>query len=217
MTGWRHIVRLACTGVIWTVSTEFLYDESGYLSGINEFPYFPEFLELWGEPMPSSSNVDFNMFLFNGEPELEGDIVSLLVSLRLCGNFGDACVEIGGGGHEYDFLSQIEYVNDPDYSEHVSFSREKLSDGLYPARYEFNRDGCPSKISYDVIYDVFTIEYDKVADTSESFPFNPYEGPKPEEGEGGDQVWYRVTTKNYTETKTGEIKCPAVYTITYKE
>ena len=30
-------------------------------------------------------------------------------------------------------------------------------------------------------------------------------------------VWYRVTTKNYTETKTGEIKCPAIYTITYKE
>ncbi len=152
------------------------------------------------------TNVDFNMFLFNGEPELEGDIVSLLVSLRMCGNFGDACVEIGGGGYEYDFVSQIEYVNDPDYSEHVSFTREKLSGSLYPVIYEFDRDGCPSKISYDVIYDVFTVEYDKVADTSESFPFNPYEGQKPEEGEGGDEVWYRVTTKNYTKTKTGKIK-----------
>lgn len=162
----------------------------------------------------NKTNVDFNMFLLNGEPELEGDIVSLLVSLRLCGKFGDGCVEIGGGGYEYDFALQLEYVSDPNYMEHVSYTREKLSDSLYPAIYEFNSDGCPTKISYDVIYDVFAIEYDKVADTSESFPFNPNK-PRPEEGE--DEVWYRVTTKNYTETKTGEIKCPAVYTITYKE
>lgn len=165
----------------------------------------------------NKTNVDFNMFLLNGEPELEGDIVSLLVSLRMCGNFGDTCVEIGGGGDEYDFVSPQQYVSDPNYCEHVSYTREKLSDSLYPAIYEFDSDGCPSKISYDVIYDVFTIEYDKVADTSESLPFNPLLGQKPEEGEGGDEVWYRVTTRNYTETKTGEIKCPAVYTITYEE
>lgn len=36
-------------------------------------------------------------------------------------------------------------------------------------------------------------------------------------GGGGDEVWYQVRTENYTMTKTGEIKCPAVYTITYKE
>lgn len=165
----------------------------------------------------NKTNVDFNMFLHNGEPELDGDIVSLLVSLRMCGNFGDACIEIGGGGVEHDFVSQPEYVSDPDYCEHVSYTREKLSDSLYPAIYEFDSDGCPSKISYDVIYDVCTIEYDKVADTSESFPSNPLLGQKPEEGEGGDEVWYRVIATNYKETKTGEIKCPAVYTITYEE
>ena len=162
------------------------------------------------------TNVDFNMFLFNGDPELEGDIVSLLVSLRMCGKFGDACVEIGGGGIEEHFNSPIQYVNDPNYVEHVSYSREKINDGVWNAVYEFDADGCPVKISYDVVYDVFNIEYDKVADTSESYPYNPM-SPRPEAGENGDEVWYMVTTKNYKETKTGEIKCPAVYTITYKE
>lgn len=162
----------------------------------------------------NKTNVDFNMFLLNGEPELEGDIVSLLVSLRMCGKFGDGCVEIGGGGYEYDFVSELEYVSDPNYIEHVSYTGEKRSDSLYPATYEFNGDGCPSMISYDVIYDVFAVEYDKVADTSKPLPFNPFEGDKET---SGDELWYRVTTKNYTETKTGEVKCPAVYTITYKD
>ena len=195
------------TGVTWDEYGE--EDDDSMIYDVNT--YYPH------RYPNDKTNVDFNMFLLNGDPELEGDIVSLLVSLRMCGNFGNGCVEIGGGGDEYYFSSQIEYVSDPNYNEHVSYTREKLSDALYPAIYEFNRDGCPSRISYDVIYDVFNIEYDKVADTSESFPFNPNEGPKPEEGEGGDEVWYRVTTKNYTETKTDEIKCPAVYTITYKE
>lgn len=160
------------------------------------------------------TNIDFNMFLLNGTPELENDIVSLLVSLRMCGKFGDSCVEIGGGGDEYHFSSPISYVSDPDYSEHVSTTGTKVNNGLWNAVYEFDADGSPVKISFDVVYDVFNIEYDKVA---ESFPFNPNEGGRPSEGEGSGEVWYRVTTKNYTETKTGEIKCPAVYTITYNE
>ena len=164
------------------------------------------------------TNVDFNMFLINGEPKLEGDIVSLLVSLRMCGKFGDACVEIGGGGIEEYFNSKIQYVNDPNYVEHVSYSSEKINGGVWNTVYEFDADGCPVKISYDVVYDVFNIEYDKVADTSKSYPYNPMYGEKPHPGEeGGDGVWYMVTTKNYKETKTGEIKCPAIYTITYKE
>ncbi len=196
------------TGVTWDEYAE--EDDDSMVYDVNT--YYPH------RYPNNKTNVDFNMFLFNGEPELEDDVVSLLVSLRMCGNFGDACVEIGGGGDEYDFVSQMEYVNDPNYREHVSFSREKLSGSLYPVIYEFDSDGCPSKISYDVIYDVFTIEYDKVADTSYPCPFNPMEGQKPEDGEDGDIVWwYEVTTENYTETKTGEIKCPAVYTITYKE
>ena len=97
----------------------------------------------------------------------------------------------------------------------TSNSREKINDGVWNAVYEFDADGCPVKISYDVVYDVFNIEYDKVADTSESYPFNPNKGG--DKDEGSDEVWYMVTTKNYKETKTGEIKCPAVYTITYKE
>ena len=44
----------------------------------------------------------------------------------------------------------------------------------------------------------------------------PNKGERPGE-EDASEVWYRVTTKNYTETKASEIKCPAVYTITYKE
>ena len=60
-------------------------------------------------------------------------------------------------------------------------------------------------------------EYDKVADTSQSFPYNPNTGERPGKDEDTGEVWYMVTTKNYTETKTGEIKCPAVYTISYKE
>ena len=164
------------------------------------------------------TNVDFNMFLINGEPKLEGDIVSLLVSLRMCGKFGDACVEIGGGGIEEYFNSMIQYVNDPNYVEHVSYSSEKINGGVWNTVYEFDADGCPVKISYDVVYDVFNIEYDKVADTSKSYPYNPMYGEKPRPGEeGGDGVWYMVTTTNYKETKTGEIKCPAIYTITYKE
>lgn len=110
----------------------------------------------------------------------------------------------------------MEYVNDPNYCEHVSTTRTKINNGVWNTVYEFDADGCPAKISYDVVYDVFNLEYDKVADTSESFPFNPNKGERPGE-EDSSEVWYRVTTKNYTETKTSEIKCPAVYTITYKE
>ena len=33
------------------------------------------------------TNVDFNMFLLKGDPSLAGDLCSLLVSLRMCGNF----------------------------------------------------------------------------------------------------------------------------------
>lgn len=162
------------------------------------------------------SNVDMNIFLINGTPELY-TLQNVLLSLRMCGKWGDCCVEIGGGGIEEYFNSQLEYVNDPNYIEHVSTTRTKINNGLWNAVYQFDNDGCPTKISYDVIYDVFNLEYDKVADTSESFPFNPNKGERPGKDEDTGEVWYRVTTKNYEETKTGEIKCPAVYTITYKE
>ena len=163
------------------------------------------------------TNVDFNIFLLNGDPELEGDICSMLVSLRMCGKFGDACVEVGGGELSYDSpIEQDEFVSDPNYLEHVTYSSTRINEGVRYAVYKFDVDGCPMMISYDDVYDVINIEYDRVADTSESFPFNPMR-PKPEVGENGDEVWYRVTTRNYKETKTGEIKCPAVYTITYKE
>ena len=162
------------------------------------------------------SNVDMNIFLINGTPELY-TLQNVLVSLRMCGKWGDCCVEIGGGGIEEYFNSPLEYVNDPNYIEHVSTTRTKINNGLWNAVYQFDNDGCPTKISYDVIYDVFNLEYDKVADTSESFPFNPNKGERPGKDEDTGEVWYRVTTKNYEETKTGEIKCPAVYTITYKE
>lgn len=162
------------------------------------------------------SNVDMNIFLINGTPELY-TLQNVLLSLRMCGKWGDCCVEIGGGGIEEYFNSQLEYVNDPNYIEHVSTTRTKINNGLWNAVYQFDNDGCPTKISYDVIYDVFNLEYDKVADTSESFPFNPNKGERPGKDEDTGEVWYRVTTKNYEETKTGEIKCPAVYTITYKK
>ena len=160
-------------------------------------------------------NVDMNIFLINGTPELY-TLQNVLVSLRMCGKWGDCCVEIGGGGIEEYFNSRLEYVNDPNYCEHVSTTRTKINNGVWNTVYEFDADGCPAKISYDVVYDVFNLEYDKVADTSESFPFNPNKGERPGK-EDASEVWYRVTTKNYTETKTSEIKCPAVYTITYKE
>lgn len=162
------------------------------------------------------SNVDMNIFLINGTPELY-TLQNVLLSLRMCGKWGDCYVEIGGGGIEEYFNSPLEYVNDPNYIEHVSTTRTKINNGLWNAVYQFDNDGCPTKISYDVIYDVFNLEYDKVADTSESFPFNPNKGERPGKDEDTGEVWYRVTTKNYEETKTGEIKCPAVYTITYKE
>ena len=88
-----------------------------------------------------------------------------------------------------------------------------MNNGFWNAVYEFDADGCPVKISYDVVYDLVSFEYDELADTSESFPYDPDLG---EDGDD-DKVWYRVIQKNYTETKTGEIRCPAVYTITYKE
>lgn len=162
------------------------------------------------------SNVDMNIFLINGTPEFY-TLPNVLLSLRMCGKWGDCCVEIGGGGIEEYFNSKLEYVNDPNYSEHVSTTRTKINNGVWNAVYQFDDDGCPTKISYDVIYDVFNLEYDKVADTSESFPFNPNKGERPGKDEDTGEVWYMVTTKNYTETKTGEIKCPAVYTVTYKE
>ena len=162
------------------------------------------------------TNVDFNVFLFSGDPELYS-IQTVLMSLRMCGRWGDCCVEIGGGGIDEYFNSRLEYVNDPNYREHVSKTDTKINDGVWNAVYEFDADGCPVTISYNVVYDIFNIEYDKVADTSESFPYNPNSGDRPGKDEDSDEVWYRVTTKNYKETKTGEIKCPAVYTITYKE
>ncbi len=194
------------TGVTWDEYGE--EDDDSMVYDINT--YYPN------RYPNDKTNVDFNMFLLNGEPELEGDIVSMLISLRMCGKFGDACVEIGGGGYESSFGMQQEFTNDPNYSEHISKTDTKINNGIWSAVYEFDTDGCPVKISYDVVYDVFNIEYDKVADTSESYPYNPMR-PRPEAGENGDEVWYGVTTRNYTETKTGEIKCPAVYTITYKE
>lgn len=91
-------------------------------------------------------------------------------------------------------------MSDPNYREHFSVSRSKPSVDLYPAEYEFDDLGCPTKISYNVIYEVYQCEYDMVA-TSE---------------QRGDL--YVTAVENYSETKTGEIiKCPAVYTITYKE
>jgi len=69
--------------------TEFLYDESGYLSGINGISYFPEFLELWGESMPSSSNVDFNMILLKSDFLDYNFGGSLPMILRMGGNVGD--------------------------------------------------------------------------------------------------------------------------------
>ena len=188
------------TGVTWDEYSE--EEDDSMVYDINT--YYPH-------KYPNDrTNVDFNMFLLNEDPELEGDIVSLLVSLRMCGKFGDACVEVGGEGGEYYFNMRTEFVTDPNYCEHISRTDTKMSNGVWNAVYEFDDDGCPVEISYDVVYDVFNIEYDKVADTSESFP------PRPGE-ENGDEVCYAVTTKNYKETKTGEIKCPAVYTITYKE
>lgn len=181
------------TGVIWDEYGE--EDDDSMVYDIETFyPHrYPN----------DKTNVDFNMFLFNGGPQLEGDIVSLLVSLRKCGKFGDACVEIGGGGDEYDFMMSGDFVSDPNYREHFSVSRTKPSSDLYPAIYEFDGDGCPTKISYDVVYEEYLCEYDLVA-TSEMI--------KTPEGD-----MYATTIENYTATKTGEILCPAVYTITYKE
>ena len=161
-------------------------------------------------------NVDLNIFLINGDPELY-TLQNTLVSLSMCGKWGDCYVEIGGGGIEEYFNSPLEYVSDPNYTKHVSTTRTKINNGYWNAVYEFDADDCPTKISYDVVYDVFNVEYDKVADTSQSFPYNPNTGERPGKDEDTGEVWYMVTTKNYTETKTGEIKCPAVYTITYKE
>ena len=237
-------LRNECEG--WdTYKYTFTYDNSGYLSemashsrnegktGSAGFMYTDGLLSAitdgGGDVMPldierfypnryqnNKINVDLNIFLINGDPELYS-LQTTLMSLRMCGKWGDCYVEIGGGGIEEYFNSALEYVNDPNYNEHVSTTRTKINNGYWNAVYEFDADNCPTRISYDVVYDVFNIEYDKVADTSESFPFNPNKGERPGKDEDTDEVWYRVTTKNYTETKTGEIKCPAVYTITYKE
>lgn len=148
----------------------------------------------------NKTNVDFNVFLINGTPELDEDITTLLLSLRMCGKFGDACAEIGGGGVEYFNEIPSKIVSDPNYREHIIDTTTSRSSSLYPAKYDFDSDGCPTKIYFDVIYDVYQIEYDLVADPNCM---------------NGDM--YRTTIENYTETKNGEIKCPAVYTITYKE
>ena len=58
------------------------------------------------------------------------------------------------------------------------------NNGYWNVVYEFDADGCPARISYDVIYDVFNVEYDKVADTSQSFPFNSNTGERPGKDEG---------------------------------
>ena len=238
------LLRDECEG--WdTYKYTFTYDNSGYLSemashsrnegktGSAGFMYTDGLLSAitdgGGDVMPldierfypnryqnNKINVDLNIFLINGDPELY-TLQNTLVSLRMCGKWGDCCVEIGGGGIEEYFNSPLEYVNDPNYNEHVSTTRTKINNGYWNAVYEFDADNCPTKISYDVVYDVFNIEYDKVADTSQSFPYNPNMGGRPGKDEDTGEVWYRVTTKNYTETKTSEIKCPAVYTITYKE
>ena len=202
-----------------TGSTGFMYTD-GLLSAVTDgadgvMPldiesYFPH------RYLNDKINVDMNMFLINGGPQ-HYSLDATLISLRMCGKWGDCYVEIGGGGIEEYFNSPLEYVNDPNYNEHVSTTRTKINNGYWNAVYEFDADNCPTKISYDVVYDVFNIEYDKVADTSQSFPYNPNMGGRPGKDEDTGEVWYRVTTKNYTETKTGEIKCPAIYTITYKE
>lgn len=181
------------TGVIWDEYSE--EDDDSMVFDIDT--YYPN-------RYPNDrTNVDFNMFLLNGSPELESDIVSLLVSLRMCGKFGDACVEIGGGGDEYDLNMRVEIVDDPNYREHFSVSHIMPSSDLYPAVYEFDGDGCPTKISYDVVYEEYLCEYDLVA-TSEAI-------------ETPEGYMYATTQENYTKTKIGEIRCPAVYTITYKE
>lgn len=238
------LLRDECEG--WdTYKYTFTYDNSGYLSemashsrnegktGSAGFMYTDGLLSAitdgGGDVMPldierfypnryqnNKINVDLNIFLINGDPELY-TLQNTLVSLRMCGKWGDCCVEIGGGGIEEYFNSPLEYVNDPNYNEHVSTTRTKINNGYWNAVYEFDADNCPTKISYDVVYDVFNVEYDKVADTSQSFPYNPNTGERPGKDEDTGEVWYMVTTKNYTETKTREIKCPAVYTITYKE
>ena len=201
-----------------TSSTGFMYTD-GLLSAVTDggddvMPldierYFPH-------RYPNDKiNVDMNMFLINGGPQ-HYSLDATLISLRMCGKWSDCYIEIGGGGIESDFVSESEYTTDPNYNEHVLTTRTKTNDGYWNAVYEFDADGCPVRISYDVIYDVFNIEYDKVADTSNPLPYNPNKGERPDE-EDASEVWYRVTTKNYTETKTGEIKCPAAYTITYKE
>ena len=238
------LLRDECEG--WnTYKYTFTYDNSGYLSemashsrnegktGSAGFMYTDGLLSAitdgGGDVMPldierfypnryqnNKINVDLNIFLIDGEPELY-TLQTTLMSLRMCGKWGDCYVEIGGGGIEEYFNSPLEYVSDPNYNEHVSTTRTKINNGYWNAVYEFDADNCPTKISYDVVYDVFNVAYDKVADTSQSFPYNPNTGERPGKDEDTGEVWYMVTTKNYTETKTGEIKCPAVYTITYKE
>ena len=74
-------------------------------------------------------NVDMNMFLINGGPQ-HYSLDAALISLRMCGKWGDCCVEIGGGGIEEYFNSRLEYVNDPNYCEHVSTTRTKINNGV---------------------------------------------------------------------------------------
>ncbi|MGN0187970.1 MAG: hypothetical protein ACI395_00490 [Candidatus Cryptobacteroides sp.] len=159
------------------------------------------------------TNVDFNMFLFNGHPELAGDILSILASLRMCGKYGDACVEmLEEWGDDYAHISAAQYTKDPNYTEHMSETRESMKSGPWSVAYEFNESGCPVQISFDTVYELFKIEYDLVADTGNPIPHNPYGG-----AESGNEVWYPIITKNFTEEKTSEVNCPAVFTITYKE
>ena len=160
------------------------------------------------------SNLDFYMYAMGGRISFENTSSAIFSLLRLTGNYGDCLPEITTAADEDDEVGVDEGAYPtPNVTLHKSYTTTESAcgeDEYLKLRIETDADNAVKRISYDVPYEEYQVEYDivvgnEVIDEAMNHPEFPEE-----------EKLYKYEIKNRTKTKIRDIVNPATIEITYR-
>lgn len=161
------------------------------------------------------SNLDFYMYAMGGRISFENTSSAIFSLLRLTGNYGDCLPEITTAADEDDEVGgdEVGGYPTPNVTLHKSYTTTESAcgeDEYLKLRIETDADNAVKRISYDVPYEEYQVEYDivvgnEVIDEAMNHPEFPEEGKL-----------YKYEIKNRTKTKIRDIVNPATIEITYR-
>ena len=165
----------------------------------------------------SFMNVDSNLYILNGEFEVEAE--QLWIPVRMCGMFSDCLMEIGPTD-QYEFATPQPWLGEfttPNVTIPVEYTtiQVEVPETGNPIVWTFDAEGCPLTATETINYQEYKVIYDiVVGDTV--IGERPEWDPETDTDVMVNLYDHTTTPKQYTKT-ANSWPCQRVLTVTYRD